>query len=185
MAVLRRTIGPAILAIGAVLLPARRVEAQVTDRAAEYEVKSAYLFNLLQFVTWPASGPAPDEAIRLCVFGDDPMGDLLSRAVGNRTAGGRPVTLVAVSRVVEADRCHAAFIAARNAIPWRRWLAAVRGKPIFTVGEGAEFARNGGMVALVVDGETVRFEVNTRALRETGLQLSSRVLRLAVNTYDR
>ena len=183
MAILGRRPRRLALVCGCLLLGTGRGSAQARFDRAEYEVKSAYLLTFLRFVEWPDE-PGRGRDVTLCVLGDDPMGDLLSRAIAARRVEGRVVTLRAVSRLVEADRCDAAFIARRNSIAPTAWLARLRGKPVLTVGEGTEFARAGGMIALVLDGETVRFEINLRALHDAGFELSSRVLRLAVNVHE-
>jgi hypothetical protein len=59
------------------------------------------------------------------------------------------------------------------------WLAALRGNPVLTVGEGAGFLRAGGMVAFVIVDQTVRFLIDDAAARHAGLRISSRVLALA------
>ena len=170
--------------VGWLVLAAGRAGAQQRADHAEYEVKSAYLVNFLQYASWPAAALGPGDELRICILGDDPMGDLLPRAVGSRRINGHAVRLVSVVRPVEADRCHAAFIAARNSTSPEAWLARVRERPVLTIGEGEEFAQAGGIIALVFEGRTVRFEVNARAIQRAGLQLSSRVLRLAARVHD-
>ena len=175
--------GLAIL-IGGLLLSTGRAAAQERADIPEYEVKSAYLFNFLQYTSWPPDALDAAGDLTLCILGDDPMGDLLPRAIGRRRIDGHTIRIVSVSRPVEAGRCHAAFIAGRNATSSATWLGSLRGKPVLTVGEGPEFAAEGGMIALVLETGTVRFEVNARALRQANLQLSSRVMRLARAVRD-
>ncbi|MGE5925733.1 MAG: YfiR family protein [Gemmatimonadota bacterium] len=162
-----------------VMLPGRAL-AQAVERP-EYEVKSAYLVNFLLYATWPPDALAPDDALRLCILGENPLGDFLDEATTGRSIQGHAIRVIQVDRVVEADRCHAAFIAARNRIPAAVWLERLRGRAVLSIGEGEEFRRAGGMITLTVEDQTVRFEVNLRALRDVGLDLSSRVLRLARN----
>ena len=147
----------------------------------EYDVKSAYIVNLLAYAAWPQGALAPEGPLRLCILGENPLGDFLERAASGRMIQGHPVRLIPVDRVVEADRCHAAFIAERNRIDAEVWLERLQGKPVLTIGEGERFLGAGGMIALVVETRTVRFEVNRAALLAVGLDLSSRVLRLARN----
>jgi len=63
------------------------------------------------------------------------------------------------------------------------WLAALRSEATLTVGETQSFARDGGMIAFVIQDETVRFEINVGAVRSGGLRMSSRVLTLATRLY--
>ena len=174
MALLRRRHSALLVLLLACLIPGRG-EAQ----ASEYEVKAAYLLNFLQYTTWPDAALGDDDPIVLCVLGTDPMGDLLARAVAGRRVAGHQVELLAVERVLEVDRCHAGFIAQQNRIAPRVWLERLEGRPVLTIGEGEGFTQDGGMIGLVLEARTVRFEVNLDAVRRSGLELSSRVLRLA------
>ena len=168
-----------LLAAGLVL-PGRLL-AQAPVNRPEYEVKSVYLLNFLLYTSWPASVLGEGDPLVVCVFGDDPFGEFLSQAVEGRRAQGHPIRLAQVDRVVEADRCHAGFIAERNRIPAPVWLERLEGLPVLTVGEGDEFMRAGGMLALVREEQNVRFDANPRRLRAARLEMSSRVLRLARN----
>jgi hypothetical protein len=169
---------------GIALLLGCLVPGQANAQASEYQVKAVYLLNFLQYTTWPASALPEDGPIRLCVLGTDPMGDLLVDAVAGRRAQGRRIELLPVERVVELERCHAGFIAQQNRVAAGVWLERLRGLPVLTIGEGEGFTRAGGMIALVLDASTVRFDVNADALRTAGLDLSSRVLRLARNSRN-
>ena len=50
---------------------------------------------------------------------------------------------------------------------------------MLTVGEGAEFLRQGGMVAFVVENRRVRFDINLTAAAKSGLRISSKLLNVA------
>src|ERR1700686_1187095 len=56
-----------------------RTAAGQGDSADEYELKAAMLYNLTQFVEWPASAyPDPQAPVLLCILGRDPFGSLLT-----------------------------------------------------------------------------------------------------------
>ncbi len=61
---------------------------------------------------------------------------------------------------------------------WRQLLAQPR-PPTLTVGDKPGFIAAGGMVELVIDNDSVRFDVNLVALREKRIRLSAQVLKLA------
>lgn len=172
-----------LLLVAGLAFPGRAL-AQAPANRPEYEVKSVYLFNFLLYTTWPASALGDGDPLVVCVLGDDPFGEFLARAVEGRRAQGHPIRLAQVDRVVEADRCHAGFIAERNRIPAAVWLERLEGRPVLTVGEGEEFLRAGGMISLVRDEQIVRFDASPASLRAAGLDLSSRVLRLARDVVE-
>ena len=58
------------------------------------------------------------------------------------------------------------------------------GVPILTVGEGARFLQQGGLISFVLEDNRVRFDVNKSAVDRAGLTVSSKLLRVARNVED-
>ena len=56
----------------------------------------------------------------------------------------------------------------------------LEGKPTLTVGEVEQFARRGGIINFVLKDNKVRFEINRAKAIESGLKLSSKLLKLAM-----
>jgi hypothetical protein len=160
------------------LAPARSAHAQEAAEL-EYRVKAAYLLNFTRYTEWPSAAlPATDTPINVCVIGRDPFGVILDQTLRGRRTSGRPLRILRPPRPGEA-LCHVAFLGAATPAVLESWLAALATEPTLTVGESDDFARAGGMIGFVIVDETVRFEINTDAVRGGGLQLSSRLLSLA------
>ena len=53
------------------------------------------------------------------------------------------------------------------------------GKSILSAGEAPDFARQGGMIGLLMEAERVQFEINPAAVENGRLKISSNVLALA------
>lgn len=152
----------------------------MAQRALEYEVKAAYLYNIVNFVTWPPDAFAsPSDPLHVCVFGPDPFGRALDTAMQSGTSNGRPV---AVSRATDASAlgdCELVFLAGRNTDRIDQAVRATAQRPVLMVGESPDFLQHGGMIEFVVDGGRVRFDVNLPAASARGLTLSSRLLQVA------
>jgi hypothetical protein len=58
-------------------------------------------------------------------------------------------------------------------------IQTLKGVPVLTIGETPGFARNGGIINLILEDNKVRFEVNVAAAKEAELNISSRLLALA------
>ena len=71
------------------------------------------------------------------------------------------------------------FVASSGAPPLAQVLAALEDAPVLTVGEGAEFADQGGMIAFQLRDEVVRFDVNVGRVEGARLRMSSQLIRLA------
>jgi len=149
----------------------------------EYEVKSAFLFHFARLVAWPGwpSPSDPGEAFEIALVGGDPFGDALESTIGESQVQGRPIRIRRVPSVAALPRLpQLLFVGDADEAAARRALAAVRGHPVLTVGEASGFAQRGGMIGfrLTPDGR-VTFDVNLARAEESGLRISSQLLRVA------
>jgi hypothetical protein len=171
----RKTVASLLLALA---LGATAVCARSTT--LEYQVKASYLYNFLQFITWPVDAFGKDNRFNLCVVGAERFGAALDEIAGER-ADGREIAVRRLDRSAQARaaRCHLLFIAAHE--PGAATAEVIGERGLLTVGETPRFLQRGGVINLVkIDGR-IRFEVNQQAARQAGLVVSSRILSLAVN----
>jgi hypothetical protein len=172
----------ALALFGALLFSAGRpFEARLSaQRGLEYEVKAAYLYNIVNFVTWPPDAfSGANDPIHVCVYGMDPFGRLLDNAMQNGTANKRPVEVRRVNDAGGLAPCEVVFLAGDNTDRIDQAVKTLAQRPALTVGETGDFLRRGGMIAFVVDGGRVRFDVNLAAATTHGLTLSARLLQVA------
>ena len=142
----------------------------------EPQAKASLLFNLVAFIEWPAGALGPADPLNICVAGDP---DVLSalRPYEARLVDGRAVTARAVADTEEPAGCHILFVSAS-----RERLALVQrvaDRPVMTVGDAPEFARQGGALRVFFEQSRLRFEINTRTVARTKLRVSSKMLGLA------
>lgn len=148
-------------------------------QTSDAEVKAKMIVNFLSFASLPGGGGE----LVLGVVGGGPVSTALGEADG-AAAGGRRIRIVRMGRADAAQlgRCDAVFIdGGAGANEARRALASVRGKGVLTIGDTGRFLSYGGMINFVIKDRNVRFEINNTAARDAGIQLSSKLLRLAVN----
>ena len=161
------------------LLPAALVlalfPAAAQDVSLEYRVKAGYLYNFVKFIEWPPAARAGP--ITMCVAGRNPFGTVLDDTIRDEVVRGRQLT-ARVSLEPDAG-CHVLFIPDGASAAY---LRAARGTSTLTVGETSDFLTRGGIVNFVTDGRYVRFEISTEAAERAQLQVSSRLLQLAINT---
>ena len=58
-------------------------------------------------------------------------------------------------------------------------IARTEGRPILTIADAPGAAAGGSVINFYLDGKHVRFEINTRAARDSGLKVRTKLLRLA------
>ncbi|MEW6751463.1 MAG: YfiR family protein [Candidatus Latescibacterota bacterium] len=149
-------------------------------RAPEHEVKAAFLVHLPDFVQWPAAAlPDSATALTIGILGDDPFGHVLTELAA-RTRQGRRLEIRRSARLQELPVCHILYISRSETRYLPQILAHLRGGSVLTVGDSEGFARAGGMVNFVRQGQKVRFEINATAAERAQLHLSAKLLRLAI-----
>jgi len=148
--------------------------------AGEHDVKAAILYRVAKFIAWPSSSFQSDSAPFVVCLAGDTNALLAFDALNGRTIDNRPITVRRVTGdMLDLRQCHAAFFATDSNADVEYALDKLKGLPVLTVGEADEFARRGGMLALVTRDRRVSFEINLSASRTAGLTVSSQFLQLA------
>lgn len=150
------------------------------QRAGEYEIKAAYLFNFGKFLRQP---DIPEIARRrtfdICVLGRNDFGETLKRLTANEQSNGLPEVAVKVRSASEARNCAILFISSSEGDHIEEVLAALGPAPVLTVSDMPRFLQHGGMIALETQSNHVRFSVGLDAVGKPGLSLSSELLKVA------
>jgi YfiR/HmsC-like len=168
----------ALLACGPGAVPNLRAQA---PKPTEYEVEAAYLSNFGRFVEWPPRGSAATEPFYVCVLGQDSFGATLDAALRGENIAGAPMAAKRITGPEEAAGCRILFISSSKMPQLKSILTALGTASILTVSDIAGFARRGGMIEFVLQGNRVRFEIDLAAAQRAGLSLSSELLKVAVS----
>ena len=148
--------------------------------ATEEQVRSAFLFQLAQYVVWPSgNAAAPAGPLRLCVLGQDAVAETLGPLVRGKKIEGREIAVSKLSGAGQLCHCDVAFIGYQNQKQIDALFEGWKYPPVLLVGEGGRFIESGGMVALEIDSGRVSFTVNLAATKQAGLSLRSQLLRFA------
>jgi hypothetical protein len=184
MAFLTRT-GRGVLAVTLVVCLYAGSPAAQAPTAAENNVKAVFLFNFAKYVTWPAMdiGERSPADVHVCVTGATPFFTLLKAAIQGETLDGKPLLPVALDGLDAARGCQILYVGDTQSADAKAWLSAVRGRQVLTVGDGALNADT--VIAFVRDENRIRFDINRAAASRRGLNISSKLLRLARQVQDR
>jgi hypothetical protein len=136
----------------------------------EYTAKAGFLVLLPDYVKWPNSAEGP---ISVGILGSDPFGAALEKLKPKRS-----------KRIDDLKGCQIIFISKSEQARIPAILASLEGLNILTVGETEGFAKEGGGIGFVIEGDKVRFEINPSAARRSGLGFDLRLLRLAVRVVN-
>lgn len=162
----------------AALLPAlfAAAPAQAVERA---ELEAAIVYNILLFVEWPAEvAPGPGGGLVLCVDPASPLSKPLKSLAGRRVRSYR-LELRELRAQDSARACHAVFVDAASRAPAAAQRRELRGLPVLVIGDEPLAAEDAVAVRLAEADGRIAFDVDLATARQSGLQISSRLLRLA------
>lgn len=154
----------------------------VRDGLEAHQVKAAFLYRFAQFVEWPADANKPNNRVELCLIGTNPFGDAVF-ALDGKLVGGLPFRVREVLGVSPLEVCHLLFVSESEAARLDDILSACEHAQVLTIADMEGFAERGGMIGLVTVNRRVRFDIHLGAARAAGLELDSRLLRLARHVY--
>lgn len=155
-------------------------EMAAAQPARELDIKAAMVFNFAQFARWPESAfPSTNAPFVIGIIGADPFGARMDELVKGETIHGRPMAVRRFSNIAEVTQSQILFVSASEASNWPKIRGELGKAPVLTVSDMEKFATRGGMIRLVMEQNRVRFRINARVAEECGLELSSKLLRLA------
>jgi hypothetical protein len=150
----------------------------------EYKVKAAFLFNFVKFVKWPEKAfENAAQPFSIVILGSDPFGESLEQTFQGKLIEGRFCRIVRVRQVEEALGAHLLFIGRSEEVNLQTILDRTRDRPILTVSELTDFAKNWGMVELKVIDRQVCFDLNQERLKRLGMSASGQMVKIARNVY--
>ncbi|MES9992874.1 MAG: YfiR family protein [Candidatus Thiodiazotropha sp.] len=153
------------------------------QQSEENLVKAVFIYNFAKFTRWPADTWAMNEAVlRICAVGDDEMVGALAQLNGKKVRE-HPVIVEPKGVTNNLHTCHLIYLARSRHDLTQVTTDHINSKPILTVSEIKDFSKQGGMIELYTINGKVRFKINLQTTRDAGLDLSSRLLKLAAEVH--
>jgi len=167
------------------LLAFHALAAEQQQSATEEQVKAAYLLNFAKLGEWPRfalpEGPSP--LVIGVSGGEEEFVRVLKATVAGKMAGTHVVVVKEVSSDAEMKSCHMVFFRASERKHTQAAIEGLAQMGVLSVGEDESFLREGGMINLVREHGSVRFEVNADALDHSQIHFSAKILALAKTGY--
>ena len=174
----------ALLTIGAGVVAGPAGSAD--NNTLEYAVKANFLYKFGDYVGWPPEvlGP-PDTPAVICVVGADPFGRLLDDAVSGERIGEHPIAVRRLDAVTPESGCHILYVRDAQGQRTAEALKAVAGKPVLTITDVPDGQGSVGIINFVLRQNRVRFEIDEQTAVMSRLDISSKLLGLAVSVRAR
>jgi hypothetical protein len=169
-----------LLRVCLILMAMLPVVAMAEKPASEYAVKTAMVYKLTKFVSWPDSVfSLEDSPLNICVAKSGsfakPMKSLQGRKVRGHTI---EIVTFKDTSVVELQ-CQVLVVSRKEAKNTDVLLASVATRPVLTIGDSDGFAEQGGIIGLELEQNRVGFAINVEASEQVGLGINAQLLQLA------
>lgn len=192
------TLHALVLVVAASVLWVGEARGQELDPERVAAVKAGMVVNFVRYTTWPESAFRSERSpIVVTVVGDHHIDEALVAAARGQSKDGRaievrrvrypppaagersprPEDLSAFYRDLKGS--HLVYFGESERGRFGEALRELRGADVLTVSSIPGFAESGGMLGFVVRDRRIAFDANHEAIKETGLQVSSQVLKLA------
>lgn len=147
--------------------------------ASEYDLKAAYLYHFLQFTDWPEPMLQASESLQVCIDPNNPLLRALM-TIENKKVHGKPI-VVKVERASNRERCQVAIVSRNditligNSIAKNNLMQA----HTLTISDDSSVSLDDTIIRMWIDNGRILFSINNTRARECGLEISSKLLRLA------
>ena len=148
------------------------------------QIKAAFVVNIARFVKWPADTVhAESESIMLCVYRDENLARS-ARSFNGQIVDGRQLSVQRVSTLESARDCGVLLVPSNHLDGYQADMQSTQAVKALTVVDQTDVdgplkRAEGTMVTLVRNKAKIGFEVNLAAVDDSGLKISSQLLRLA------
>lgn len=149
-------------------------------QVSEAELRASFILGFAKFVTWPAEALSanPGELV-FCLLGSkDALYDALSEKQGKQVQQ-LTVRFRHVARGADLKACQVLVFADSEEAQSETVLRRLAGLPVLTINGTGRFLEAGGNIGLFTENDKLRFDINLAAARQSGLTVSSNLLKLA------
>lgn len=156
------------------------------EKLSEEALKMGLIYNLFFYVDWPNKSKVSlsEDKWVLCVSGRTSDIQSLGGLEPKHELRGKSIAIkydVPLEHILD---CHILFVREVGSPPLSSILNFANKKPVLIVGENMGFSNSGGGVELVVNRGNLNFKINKSAIESSGLELSSQLLKLALNASE-
>jgi len=148
------------------------VATSLTSHVNRTQNKAAFIYNMSRFIDWkdPRVGQEGYPVI-FAVMKDDSLGPTLKQLLEAKGLNGRVLIIRDEAQIQSAREFFNVFsIAPQKPEATSKIIKDLKGSRVLTVGETADFLKQGGMVQLQQSEKTLQFQLNETSMEGEGLK---------------
>ncbi|GAB4109237.1 MAG: hypothetical protein OHK0057_30510 [Thermoflexibacter sp.] len=162
------------LIIGAILLISSFLKAQDVN----YKLHAGLLYHFTKHIEWPSAKRNGDFVIG--VLGNATLYAAVEEMAKNRTVGNQKISVVNVKSAGDADKCHIIYVQRFQNSQFNAIYPKAKSAHVLLITEVEEGGKRGAGINFITIEEKLKFELNKAAIEESGLKVSSELVKLSI-----
>jgi hypothetical protein len=158
----------------ATLIPLHAQDSQIR----EYELKAAFIYRFIDYVDW--ENASENETFDIAVLGKNPITSSLINISKDKKVKGKTITVKEYQNLDEMGFCNILFIPDKSSYPIEKILSKYEGKPVLIISENEGYGKKGTHFNFVMVENKLKFQVNLKAIKRSGIIISSFLLQHAI-----
>ena len=149
------------------------------QREVYYKAQSLFIYQFTRYVSWPPSAMKQGQVV-IGVYGTTPMLDELRLMASLKKApGGQEIVVLEIEDPTEIKGLHILYLSSAKSRELRTVLDQTAGSSTLIVAERGGLARKGASINFIVmENDTLRFEVNPDTLNRHRLAMAPELMSL-------
>lgn len=150
----------------------------------EINVKTAYIYQIPKFITWPDGALQSPDRIFLCVWGTADEYEQALRKLHLRKVQNHSLHIRYINKPSQINDCNILFLTGPKARKFiNKHYTRLTNNHILTIGEASGFAQYGGVIGFTLKDNRVGVEVNAQVAEDSGIMISANLLEIASGVY--
>ncbi len=142
------------------------------------DIKVAYIYNFVRYTSWPQSDEK-SELFHICVHKDSDLRQSLQK-LESKTVKGRAVKIIVVDSSTQSlPSCGVLVLSELEKEELNKVVAYATSHKMLTISDTQGYAELGVMINMGLQENKVTFEINLDKVKNSGLTISSQLLKLA------
>ena len=143
------------------------------------QAQSMFIYNFSRLIQWPASYHTGDFVIG--VMGNNDLYKTLQSYVANKKVGSQPISVKRFDSPADISKSHIIFVGNSRVNQLSSVIAKLQGSNTLIITERKGMVESGSAIDFFMDGEKLKFVMNTQNAQKYNLVVSKSLADMAYN----
>ena len=143
----------------------------------EYTIKSALVFNFARYSQHQTKPLSPTSHYAICST-SKPFIKAAENTLNQKTIESKPIKTRLITPEQKQNHCNIIYF--DDITLFQRFIENEHDSKTLLIGHSPNFISMGGHINFIIIGGKLRFEINPEQLAESGIKISSKVIRLGI-----